>query len=181
MVSEKLAVDATPATEAVTLKPPAMPFAVIKGEVATPEELVAAAAVAPPPVNVPLGPLDGAVKVTVAPATGLPFRSVTVALKGAVNCAFKDALCGVPPEGTIEAGPVGAWVNVNCSCEKSKGTVRSTIIVNVLLLATWPLAGAGGKFNVSCPATTLTFGARLEIFAVTAAVADEPEFIRLAL
>ncbi len=133
-------------------------MAVKTGEVATPEELVAAVVELPPPAKVPLGPLAGAVKVTVAPLTGLPFKSCTVALNGAANGAFNAALCGVPPEGVIEAGPLTACVNVNCNCEKAKGMVRSTIIVKVLPLATWPLAGAAAKFSVSCPATTQTAG-----------------------
>lgn len=155
-------------------------MAVKTGEVATPEELVAAVVVLPPPAKVPLGPLEGAVKTTVAPLTGLPFKSCTVALNGAANGAFSAALCGVPPEGKIEAGPPGAWVNVNFNCEKSKGTRRSTIIVNVFVLAAWPPAATGGKFNVSFPMGTLAVETVLVAFAETAVVAG-PEFTSVAV
>jgi hypothetical protein len=62
--------------------------------VATPLELVIAAAVAPV-LNAPLAPLAGAVNVTVAPLTGLPKLSSTVAWSAA-NAVFTVALCGVP-------------------------------------------------------------------------------------
>ena len=61
---------------------------------ATPLELVIAAAVAPV-LNAPLAPLAGAVNVTVAPLTGLPKLSSTVAWSAA-NAVFTVALCGVP-------------------------------------------------------------------------------------
>ncbi len=47
------------------------------------------------PANVPLAPLAGAVKVTVALLTGLP-PVVTVACSAVVNALFMLALCGVP-------------------------------------------------------------------------------------
>jgi hypothetical protein len=56
-------------------------LAVKIAEVATPEELVVAVLAAP--ANVPLGPLPGAVKVTVTPLTGFPPESLTVATRGA--------------------------------------------------------------------------------------------------
>jgi hypothetical protein len=63
-------------------------------EVATPLAFVVA--VFTPPANVPLAPLPGAVKVTVAPATGFPPLSFTVATSGAANAVLIVALCGVP-------------------------------------------------------------------------------------
>ena len=69
-----------------------MPFAVNTGDVATPELLVCTAAVADPPANVPLAPLAGAVNVTVAPDTGFPPASVTVATSGFANAALMGAL-----------------------------------------------------------------------------------------
>ena len=55
------------------------------GEVATPLESVVAEAVVKLPANVPLAPLAGAVKVTVAPDMPLPAESCTVALKVVAN------------------------------------------------------------------------------------------------
>lgn len=180
MVSEKIAGDAAPGAVAETINVPATPLAVKDGEAATPEAFVTPEAVRPAPVNVPLGPLAGAVKVTVTPLNGFPLASCTVALKGAANCALSGALCGVPPEGVIAGGPVELCEKANCNCEKSKGTVRSTIIVNVLALGVWLLAGTGAKFSVSCPATTRTLAAALEAFAATDAAAG-PEFTKVAL
>jgi hypothetical protein len=48
-----------------------------------------------PFANVPLAPVDGAVKVTNAPLTGDP-PIVTVATSGAANCVLTAALCGDP-------------------------------------------------------------------------------------
>src|SRR5437899_2853650 len=79
LVSEKFAGLATPATVAVTVYgPPAVPFAVKVGAVATPEALVVALAVSREPGKVPLGPLPGAVKVTITPGTGFAKPSLTV-------------------------------------------------------------------------------------------------------
>src|SRR5215472_15625966 len=69
----------TPDTEAVTVKDPALLLAVKVDAVATPLELVVAVVVAVPLVNVPLAPLPGAVKVTMAPWTGFVPESRTVA------------------------------------------------------------------------------------------------------
>jgi hypothetical protein len=64
-------------------------------DVATPLESVVAVLVLAPPVKVPLAPLDGAVNVTVAPATALPL-AVTVAFRGDPNAAWMTALCDDP-------------------------------------------------------------------------------------
>jgi hypothetical protein len=66
--------------------------------------LVNAAAVFPPPANVPLGPLVGAVNVTVAPLTKSPLASFTWTVKGAANAVLIAALCGVPEETAMLAG-----------------------------------------------------------------------------
>ena len=49
---------------------------------AMPEALVVTVMLVWPLLKVPLAPLDGAVKVTLTPLTGLPYLSVTVACKG---------------------------------------------------------------------------------------------------
>jgi len=76
-VREKLAGEATPETVAVIVYEPAAPLAVKIAAVATPDAFVVA--VFAPPANAPLGPLPGAVNVTVTPLTGLPPESFTVA------------------------------------------------------------------------------------------------------
>jgi hypothetical protein len=64
--------------------------------VATPLALVVAVTVFVPPVNVPLGPVVGAVNVTTAPLTGFWSMSKTVAPSGE-NGTVTVALCGVVP------------------------------------------------------------------------------------
>lgn len=73
----------TPVTDAVTAYDPAAPFPVNTGAVAMPVPLVTAVAVVTEPAKVPLGPLDGAVNVTVIPLSGLPDESFTNAVNGA--------------------------------------------------------------------------------------------------
>ena len=68
LVSENVAGVATPATEALIVYKPTVPFAVNTGAVATPR--VFATAVVTPPAKEPPGPDDGGAKLTVAPATG---------------------------------------------------------------------------------------------------------------
>src|SRR3989442_13425180 len=102
LVSEKFEEEATPDTVAVTVKgPPATLLAVSTGAVARPEAFVVA--VFPPPANVPLAPLGGAVNVTVTPLTGLLLESVTVTCSCAANAVLIVALCGVPAVATTFA------------------------------------------------------------------------------
>jgi hypothetical protein len=65
------------------------------GEVATPPAMVVTETVFVGPGKVRLAPLAGAVKLTLAPTTGLPAISVTVATNGLVNGVRICALC--PP------------------------------------------------------------------------------------
>src|SRR5712664_2721110 len=100
LVKEKLAGVAAPDTDAVTLYgPPAVPLAVKVVAVATPCAFVVA--VFTPPANAPLAPLAGAIKVTVAPFTGLLPESFTVAWNGVANAVLIVALCGVPAVAAI--------------------------------------------------------------------------------
>ena len=66
------------------------------GEVATPEALVVAVAVVPPPAKVPLAPDVGAENVTSTPASGLPVKAVKVAVRGAAKAVLIGALCDDP-------------------------------------------------------------------------------------
>ena len=64
-------------------------------------------------MNVPDGPVAGAVKVTEAPGTTLPYRSVTLAVRFCVNGVPTGADCGVPLVGVMKAGAPKAltfWV-----------------------------------------------------------------------
>ena len=109
LVSEKLAGVVLPDTLAVTMKAPPAPFAVNTGDVAIPCAFVTPVAVFPLPANVPLAPVKGAVKVTVAPLTKLPPASVTVAWNTAGYGALIVILCGVPAVAAILDG-VPAWL-----------------------------------------------------------------------
>src|ERR1700683_952260 len=92
----KLAGAVAPVADAVTTYGPVVAFAVNADEVATPLALVISVSVAVPPVmKAPLGPDSGAVKVTVAPASGDP-PEVSVATSGAANADPTVALGGVP-------------------------------------------------------------------------------------
>jgi hypothetical protein len=85
-VRAKLTAESVPATAVTLYGPPAVLFAVNAGAVATPLVLVVAVAVSPPfvpPANVPLGPLDGAVNVTITPLNGRELLSFTVAWREA--------------------------------------------------------------------------------------------------
>ena len=88
--------------------------------VATPLLLVVAAVVLTPPVKIPLAPLAGAVKVTVAPLTALLLASLTVAASAAPKFVLTVALCGVPAVAVMLAG--GALF-----------TVRVKLVVCVIL------------------------------------------------
>jgi hypothetical protein len=72
LVRLKEAAVETPVALAVTLKAPALVLAVSAEAVATPLAFVVTATEVVPPLKVPLAPLEGAVKVTETPLTGLP-------------------------------------------------------------------------------------------------------------
>ncbi|HEY1754036.1 MAG TPA: hypothetical protein VGG72_01475 [Bryobacteraceae bacterium] len=73
-----------------------MEFAAKAAE-AIPELLVATTIVVDEPPNNPLAPLDGAVKVTFTPGTGLLPASFTVTANAVGNALPTGALCGVVP------------------------------------------------------------------------------------
>src|SRR5579863_7600778 len=82
LVKLKLALLFTPGVEAVTVYAPEVLFALNTGAVAMPLLLVVTVVAAVPLAKVPLGPLEGAEKVTLAPASGFPDESTTVACRG---------------------------------------------------------------------------------------------------
>lgn len=94
-------------------------------DVATPLESVVA--VFTPPVNPPLAPLDGAVKVTVTPLTALPPLSFTVATKGAAKVELMVVLCGVPLVAAIEAAGPGLLVSEKFAGAATPATVAVTV------------------------------------------------------
>ncbi|HEY6339705.1 MAG TPA: hypothetical protein VIW68_14525 [Candidatus Sulfotelmatobacter sp.] len=109
----KRPVDWEDAVEAITVYVPTVPFAVNVGDVATPEALVVPVAKVLP-LKVPPAPPLGAVKVTVAPDTGVPFDN-TVADSVEVNAVLMGAFCWNGPvhEFTavqVPAATVMIWV-----------------------------------------------------------------------
>src|SRR5215472_6537683 len=114
LVREKLAVEATPETEAVTAYAPAVVLAVKTAAVATPEAFVVA--VLTPPANVPLAPLAGALNVTVTPLTKLPKGSLTVACSCVAKAVFTVALWGVPAVAVMLLAAPARLVSEKLAC-----------------------------------------------------------------
>ena len=91
---------AVPATDATTLKEPAVPFAVAV-TVTLPDGPVVGG-----PVRMADGPFPGALNVTGTPLTGFPAESFTVAVNGCGNWVPTCVLCTRPPPvRTSEGGP----------------------------------------------------------------------------
>ena len=111
LVSEKFAAASVPVL-AVTVKgPPAVTLAV-KAAVATPPVTVNTVIVAVPFENVPLAPVDGAVKITEAPTIGLLELSVTVACREVVNAEPIIVLCELPAVAVMLAAGPGLFVRL---------------------------------------------------------------------
>ena len=102
MYRAKFAAEEVPATAADTLNgPPAVLLAVTAGDVAMPDELVVTdAEMAPAGAKEALGPLAGAVKVTVAFGVRLPNASLTLATNGFANGELTMVLWP-PPETAV--------------------------------------------------------------------------------
>ena len=98
LVREKFAGPTAPAFAVTIYGPPAVPFAVNVGAVATPLVLVVAVTTVPPlvpPVNVPLAPLAGEVNVTTTPSSGWELASFTVTESAVEKATLMATLCGV--------------------------------------------------------------------------------------
>ena len=80
------------------------------GAVATPEVLVVIVTVLNPPVNVPPGPLAGAVKITGTPLARLPPASFTVACISTANVLPMVADCPDPAVAAIWLGGPARFV-----------------------------------------------------------------------
>jgi hypothetical protein len=109
LVSEKLAGAEEPVADAVTVYVPVALLAVKTGAVASPEAFVVAVLI--PPAKVPLGPLVGAVNVTVKPLTGLLRESLTAACSCTANAVLTVALCGVPAVAVMLAAAPARFVS----------------------------------------------------------------------
>jgi hypothetical protein len=88
---------------------------------ATPEALVVAVTVAT------LAPLPGPVNVTVAPLTGLPLASLTVATKGFAKAVLICALWALPLVAVIEAAGPAVFVKEYGAGAATPDTVAFTI------------------------------------------------------
>src|SRR5690349_10762056 len=124
-VSEKLAGEATPLADPVTLYAPATLLAVKTAAVATPSALVVA--VFTPPANVPLAPLPGAANVTVTPLTGLLNESLTVACSCAAKAALTVAFWGVPAVDVIVEAAAAMFVSEKLAGVPTPAVVAVTV------------------------------------------------------
>lgn len=97
------------------------------GDVATPLASVFTDAVVPPPANVPLAPLAGAVNVTDTLGTALPAESWTVALNAAANAEPTKTLCAAPAVAVIDAAAPGLLVKENEAAVATPETLAVTL------------------------------------------------------
>jgi len=96
-------------------------------DVAVPEPFVDAVVI--PPAKDPLAPLVGAAKATIAPVTGLPPESFTVATSGNPKAVPMPAVCGVPLVAVMDAGVAcAAMVSVNVAVAVTGGVLLSVTV-----------------------------------------------------
>ena len=91
-----------------------------------PLELVVTVAVIDP-LNVAPAPLEGAVNVTEALPTGLPFESLTVAWSAAANAVLMAALCGVPAVAVMLDGAPARLVKLKLAVFAAPATLAVTV------------------------------------------------------
>ena len=89
--------------------------------------MVVTVAVAPPPAKVPLGPLPGAVKVTLTPLSGFPLPSLTTAASNAAKGVLICALCEPPPVAVMDPGMPAVFVSENAAEVNRPLTVAFTV------------------------------------------------------
>ena len=94
-------------------------------DVATPDAFVVV--VSPPRAKVPLAPLLGAVNVTVAPLTGFPPASFTIAASGAANAPSIAPICGVPLVAVVLAGGPSVLVSEKFAVAVTPVTLAFTV------------------------------------------------------
>ncbi len=139
LVSAKVAPVATPATVAVTLYVPMVVLAVAVTCV-WPAALVTAAAEVEADA-----PEPGAVYVTVAPGTVLPYWSLTTTRSGAASAVPTVALCPEPLTTAMLAGVPAVLVSAKVAPVATPATVAVTLYVPVVVFAVavtcvWPEA-----------------------------------------
>src|SRR4051812_3866962 len=100
-----------------------------------------------PPANVPPAPLVGAVKVTVALATGFPCASETFAARATVKAVETVALCPEPATAVIVAAPPTVFVRVKVAGATTPGAEAVTVYAPAVAFAV----------NVGAVATPLAF------------------------
>jgi hypothetical protein len=100
-------------------------FAVNAPDVATPDAFVVA--VFPPTAKVPLAPLAGGVNVTVAPLTGFPPASFTIAASGAANAPLISPICAVPLVAVVLVGGPSMFVNEKFAVAVTPITIAFTV------------------------------------------------------
>jgi hypothetical protein len=110
-------------------------FATNTGAEAIPEEPVEAVAVLLAPGNVPLGPVAGAVNVTVTPATAFPSESVTMACRESRNGLVTGALCGDPAAVPIRAATPTVFVRAKSAVAIPRGSEAVTVYEPATTLA----------------------------------------------
>ena len=79
------------------------------------------------PLNAALGPLDGAVNVTVAPLTALPPASFTVACSAAPNAVLTAVLCGVPAVAVMLAAAPAVLLMLKLAFVPTPATLAVTV------------------------------------------------------
>jgi hypothetical protein len=135
-VRVKLAGVATPATVAVTVKPPVVVFAVNVDEVAMPLAFVVSVSVVVEfELNMPLAPVPGAVNVTDAPVTGFELLSTTFATSGAPNAALISASCRDPLATEIDAAGPDVFVRRKLVVAVTPATEAVTVLAPITPLA----------------------------------------------
>lgn len=100
-------------------------LAVKAGAMATPE-VPAMAVTVNEPLKLPLAPLAGAAKVTIAPLTGLLFESLTLAWSGVAKAVPTVALCGVPAVALTEIVTGATFVRLNRALDAPFMTLATT-------------------------------------------------------
>lgn len=113
----------TPLTVAGSWYVPAIKFATNTFAVAIPPAFVTAVL---PPANVPLGPDEGGVNVTVTAGTTLLNASLTITWRFVGNAVAICVLCGVPAVAVTEAGAPGLFVKANVAGVPTPETVAVT-------------------------------------------------------
>src|SRR5271157_5312519 len=92
-----------------------------------PSAFVSAVVVLVPLAKVPLGPVLGAVNVTVTPPSGSEWLSSTVACRRVGNCVLMATLWGVPADAIIDAGVPAVFVKLKFAGVATPDTVAATV------------------------------------------------------